>query len=101
MGGQAIRAATSVPLIRPCSYSVGRPVDAARYRHTHWVGSFRTPGKDMIFDVNCMCVGGWVPLSEWSELVVPWLLKQCVPKANGKWHITHVVEIAKTQEGLR
>jgi len=76
----------------------GVPI-AARYRHTHWVGSFRTPGKDMIFDVNCMCVGGWVPLSEWSEFVVPWLLRQCEPKANGKWHITHAVEIATTQEG--
>lgn len=43
-----------------------------------------------IFDVNCMCVGGWVTLTEWSAQVVPWLLKECQPKANGKWHLTHI-----------
>jgi hypothetical protein len=25
---------------------------------------------------------------------VPWLLEQCVPRANGKWHITNAIEIA-------
>lgn len=72
-----------------------------RYRHTHWVGAmsdpndWTTPGweEPRIFDVNCMCVGGWVSLSEWSRSVVPWLLGECVPKASGKWHLTHVVEI--------
>lgn len=75
-----------------------------RYRHTHWVGGalidprdWTTPGweEPRIFDVNCMCVGGWVPFSEWSESVVPWLLKECEPKANGRWHLTHVVEIER------
>ena len=58
-----------------------------RYRHTHWVGAIRVGEESKIFDVNCMCVGGWVPLPEWSTSVVPWLLKQCEPKANGRWHL--------------
>lgn len=74
---------------------------AAAYRHTHWVGSampnrpVSDPHDVKIFDLNCMCVGGWVPLSEWSESVVPWLLKQCEPKATGGWWLTHVVEVRK------
>jgi hypothetical protein len=61
-----------------------------RYRHTHWVASMG--GEGQVFDVNCMSVGGWVPLSEWSRDVVPWLLKQCEPKASGRWHLTHAVD---------
>lgn len=69
-----------------------------RYRHTHWVASMAVEGEEQnIFDINCICVGGWVSLSEWSQSVVPWLLKQCVPKANGKWHLTHVIEVPKPQ----
>ena len=70
-----------------------------RYRHTHWVGVCdETDSEPNIFDVNCMCVGGWVPLSEWSQSLVPWLLKQCEPKANGRWHLTHTVEIRRGAE---
>jgi hypothetical protein len=78
-----------------------------RYRHTHWVAVVTDSGwynnmepgssEPNIFDVNCMCVGGWVPLSEWANSVVPWLLGECEPKANGKWHLTHVVEIEKPE----
>lgn len=66
-----------------------------RYRHTHWVAVRRLSELQdpIIFDINCMCVGGWVSLTEWAGEVVPWLLKQCEPKANGRWHITHAVEI--------
>ena len=72
----------------------GVPV-AARYRHTHWVGAMLAEGSDehSIFDINCIAYGGWVPLAEWTTHVVPWLLKQCEPKANGQWYPTHVVEI--------
>lgn len=80
----------------------GVPV-RVRYRHTHWVGvsksadSMTAPGweEPRIFDVNCMSMGGWVPLSMWTESVVPWILKQCEPKADGKWHLTHTVEIER------
>ena len=70
-----------------------------RYRHTHWIAVDSTiEGEEPnVFDVNCMCVGGWVPLSEWRHSVVPWLLKQCVPRANGAWHLTHVIEIPKQE----
>lgn len=80
----------------------GVPI-AAAYRHTHWIGArdikgdgpimFEPPYAVEIFDINCMCVGGWVPLSEWSGAVVPWLLKECQPKATGGWWLTHTVEI--------
>lgn len=71
----------------------GVPV-RARYRHTHWVGAQRL-ARMWIFDINCLCVGGWVPLEEWSEQVVPWLLKECEPKASGRWHITHAIGITR------
>lgn len=68
-----------------------------RYGHTHWVASMSVEGEEQnIFDINCICVGGWVPLPEWSTSVVPWLLKECQPKANGRWHLTHAIEIERT-----
>lgn len=60
-----------------------------RYRHTHWVG---VCGRE-IFDINAMVIGGWLPLPEWSLQLVPWLLEQCEPKANRRWHLTHAVEV--------
>lgn len=66
----------------------------ARYRQTHWVAScHRSPGDIGIFDVNAMNVGGWVPLASWEKVMVPWLMKECVPRADGTWWITHAVEI--------
>lgn len=63
----------------------------ARYRATHWVGYRSGTGSDVdqVFDVNAICVGGWLPFPEWAGELVPWLLKQCQPKANGKWWPTH------------
>lgn len=78
---------------------------AARYRHTHWVGAHTdpavTPGSPIvsIFDINCICVGGWVSFDEWSGEVVPWLLGQCEPKADGRWHLTHAIEIHRSRSG--
>ena len=73
----------------------GVPIPA-RYRHTHWIGACRVEGEEpYVFDVNCMCVGGWVLFTEWSGSVVPWLLKQCEPKADGGWHLTHSIEVIK------
>ena len=69
----------------------GVPIRVA-YRHTHWIGSREAPRGREVFDVNCACVGGWVPYLEWSGSVVPWLLKTCQPKADGKWWPTHVIE---------
>lgn len=61
----------------------------ARYRHTHWIAM---RGRE-VFDVNAMCVGGWIPFEEWSTELVPWLLKECQPKANGDWWPTHSWEV--------
>jgi hypothetical protein len=61
----------------------------ARYRQTHWIGSRTGKSGVEIFDINCMSVGGWVHLAEWRDFVVPWLLRDCHPKANGRWHCTH------------
>jgi hypothetical protein len=72
----------------------GVPI-AARYRHTHWVGtSYVNQDNIGIWDVNCLNNGtGWVGLDEWTNIVVPWLLKECHSHADGKWHLTHPVEI--------
>jgi hypothetical protein len=70
----------------------GVPAKAA-YRHTHWVAARMTPDGDQVFDINCICVGGWVSFNEWQRQVVPWLLKQCEPKATGDWWLTHLVEV--------
>jgi hypothetical protein len=72
----------------------GAPVRARR-RHTHWVGAQRTPGSYGVFDVNCMNSGGWVGFTDWAKVIVPWLLKRCEPEADGKWHLTHVLEVAR------
>ncbi len=68
-----------------------------RYRHTHWVAA-RQGHHTMIFDINCIGIGGWVPVQEWKYQVVPWLLKQAEPEANGKWHITHCTEVLSGPE---
>jgi hypothetical protein len=68
----------------------------ARYRHTHWI-AVQHPLHSMdvgIFDVNCISNGsGWVSERHWSDVLVPWLLKECVPRSDGKWHVTHSIEI--------
>lgn len=67
----------------------------ARYRHTHWVGACQlAPDNIGIFDINCIANGsGWTDLKSWSDNLVPWLLEEIAPKADGKWHITHAIEV--------
>ncbi len=59
------------------------------------IGRCPTRTTVKIFDINAICVGGWIDLPEWSTQLVPWLLKQCEPKATGDWWLTHVVEIRR------
>jgi len=72
------------------------PVRAA-YRHTHWIGyqgeQLKPPNKRMVFDINAICDGGWIPWYEWQDALVPWLLKRVEPKATGGWWPTHCWEI--------
>jgi hypothetical protein len=75
--------------------NAGVPV-AARYRKTHWAGAGRVAsGEQWVFDVNCLSVGGWVSAAEWEGYVVPWIVKVCVPKGTGAWHLTHVIEVTR------
>jgi hypothetical protein len=62
----------------------------ARYRQTHWVAARN--GSSEIFDVNAMCVGGWLSQAEWTLQLVPWLMKECCPKGDGLW-ATHAIEV--------
>lgn len=61
----------------------------ARYRETHWCAL----RDDEVFDVNAMCVGGWVSLREWVTELIPWLIRECVPKGDGTWWPTHVISV--------
>lgn len=66
----------------------------ARYRQTHWVGSWRGEGGAVqVYDINAAEWGGWVPLAGWTRHVVPWLLKECVPRNDGTWLMTHAIEV--------
>lgn len=68
----------------------------ARYRFTHWVGVARRDVNDVgIFDINCMASGGWVRVEDWASVIVPYILENCVPRADGNWHITHAIEVAR------
>ncbi|MCC7374296.1 MAG: hypothetical protein IT581_06555 [Verrucomicrobiales bacterium] len=61
----------------------------ARYRHTHWVA---VDGVE-VFDINAICAGGWLPMAEWLDGLVPWLLRECGPGNSGGHWVTHVLEI--------
>lgn len=67
----------------------------ARYRYTHWVGAdARNPANIGIFDINAIANGtGWCSLEHWSQILVPWLLSEAVPRANGRWHLATVIEV--------
>ncbi len=76
----------------------------ARYRHTHWIGIQQPLHAAMlnqfhrdagIFDINAMNSGGWISYHDWACTLVPWLLKQCEPRANGGWHVTHRIEVER------
>jgi hypothetical protein len=70
-----------------------------RYRQTHWVGAARRNGEIGIFDINCMNNGtGWCLLKDWSETIVPHLTA-LYPRASGKWHLTHSIEVTSTVMG--
>ena len=60
-----------------------------RYRHTHWVAV----GNGEVFDINAICVGGWMPWDEWQDELVPWLMREGVPGHNGTWWPTHALEV--------
>ena len=60
-----------------------------RYRHSHWIAM----RGGMVFDINAISVGGWIPAREWSEQLVPWLCAEVEPKWDKTWWVTHVLEV--------
>jgi hypothetical protein len=60
----------------------------ARYRQTHWVAVRN--GSAEVYDVNA---DDWLPRANWEFELVPWLIKEAVPKADGTWWPTHAYEI--------
>jgi len=64
----------------------------ARYRYSHWIAI----AGDQIFDINAMCVGGWLPFQEWAGQLVPWLLREVYGnKPTGQWWSTHCWEVER------
>lgn len=60
----------------------------ARYRQTHWVAT----AGDYIFDINAVYYG-WITFARWKDWLVPWIIRECVPKGDGTWWPTHGIEI--------
>ncbi len=74
-----------------------RPGVPARvaYGYTHWVAACKPATDDVhVFDVNAVSEGGWLTLADWREAVVPAIV-ETIKGADGKWHITHSVEVAR------
>ena len=69
---------------------------AARYRYTHWVGSWITSTRGHgVFDINCMNNGtGWALRDDWEREIVPAITAQ-YKRASGKWHVTHALQVEK------
>lgn len=77
----------------------GVPI-AARYRKTHWVASCKTAlgERHGVFDVNALSNGsGWTSFFNWKTTLVPAILAECEPKADGHWWLTHSIEIEKSR----
>lgn len=72
----------------------------ARYRHTHWVATDATRWFRGVFDINATCVGGWLRYDEWNRQLVPWLLDQVEPMADGRWWLTHTVEVVRRDSAV-
>jgi len=73
---------------------------AARYRHTHWVAVHEAaPPARQVFDVNAICDGGWCSWEEWSTQLLPWLIRESTPRANGRWWPTHAWQLELHEVG--
>lgn len=72
----------------------GWPI-TARYRYTHWVAGQKVMPKEWrVFDINAMELGGWIGDIEWRRMIVPAIVR-IIPRASGKWHITHRIEMRR------
>lgn len=73
-----------------------------RYRFTHWVASWITDARGHgVYDCNAMGNGtGWCRREDWESDIVPWILREAVPRADGKWHVTHGIEVPTPEQRL-
>lgn len=70
----------------------------ARYRWTHWIGADdgQHPGNPGVFDINAMANGsGWTSRADWAAHIAPWIIENCVPGGDGRWHVTHALEVER------
>lgn len=68
----------------------GVPIPA-RYRQTHWVACLNEfDVSRLVFDVNGC---GWGRFDKWRDVLVPWLIREAVPRGDGTWWPTHAVEV--------
>lgn len=58
-----------------------------RYRHTHWAAF----DGEFVFDVNHH---GWLTRPRWAGWLLPRIIGT-IPRADGRWWPTHVVEVPK------
>lgn len=72
-----------------------------RYRHTHWVGSWKHHERGHgVFDVNMLNNGtGWGTYQDWDDFLVPEIVSH-IPRADGRWHVTHGIEIEALPQSL-
>lgn len=66
---------------------------AARYRKTHWIATELVGGERAVFDINAIEHGGWITYHHWAAIIVPQILKACVPRHNGLWWPTHCLTL--------
>lgn len=74
---------------------------AAAYRHTHWVAAWSSIDRrtSAVFDINALDRGGWLPADAWRTEIVPRILRDCVPRADGTYWLTHVFALSEGQCG--
>jgi uncharacterized protein (DUF433 family) len=54
--------------------------------HSHWVGIARSHEDGLwVFDINAISKGGWLPMEEWENSLVPFFMKTEEPAWNGTW----------------
>lgn len=67
----------------------GVPIQA-RYRKTHWVATATRGESRGIYDIN---EPRWVGFDDWARVIVPEIIKECVPGASGKWWVANAIEV--------
>jgi hypothetical protein len=74
-----------------------------RLRFSHWIGTSRkitdkTDREIGVFDTNALANGsGWCSFHDWRNHLAPVLAKKHDRRASGGWHVTHTIEIERTQ----